>query len=208
MTLRTLHQNILCDILLPSEFQGLIICPLQHTFLPIKHYFDPYFHLLVTSYSTPGRCEPWTSTPSKVTSWPQEPATQKSSFGISIMQEHLWHLEQNHRYGIKTECNLFISTAVNILHKGLVIYKLWNGIRDDRSLRHRDQCYNTLIPECRSLALFHLMWMGGCNGHTNKDWGPRRQLQFSNFSLACWIHSLPILARSEGRSVRESTRCC
>ena len=33
-------------------------------------------------------------------------------------------------------------------------------IRDDRSLPHGDKGYYTLIPECRSLVMFHRMPIG------------------------------------------------
>ena len=74
-------------------------------------------------------------------------------------------------------------------------------ICDDRSLQHGAECYNTLIPESPSLALFADCGWGGCNGHANV-YGD--SLNFQIHSLACWIRSLPIPPRSEGRSVRGS----
>ena len=43
-------------------------------------------------------------------------------------------------------------------------------------------------------------------GHANWDRCPRWRFKFSN-SLAWWIRSFPIRPHSEGRIVRESTRC-
>ena len=60
-------------------------------------------------------------------------------------------------------------------------------------------------PNAIPLPRFAKCGWRGCNGYANRDRSP---WWFQICSLACWICSLPIWPRSEGRCVQRSTRCC